>query len=246
MALDVVLQTVSNVCMSAEQSDLSRSARMACILNALASAWMAVFMRHGLDPSRGIAERVRFISDHLFWWRISWIIWIFAALSLIGFFICWGRALLKLAPDRCHSWILLGVVVGIIGMVPDTIAETIYLGVLPEFKMRLWDMNGQGAAALEWQSVWIDVAQRLTGFLGNGFYCLGGLILSVMTLRTTLLPRGSAAASLMIWIVGLGLSGVALTDNMMLLTIMTALTMATFVVWTFWLGFWWQGKHASV
>jgi hypothetical protein len=151
------------------------------------------------------------------------------------------------ASEAERGWIIFGALVGSIGMIPDALAETLYIGLFPVIA-RDYMQNANASPAFEdvsWISAWMQAAQVLTGFLGNGFYCIGGLTLNIILLRASLMPRWVARGGLFIWIVGLGLSAAALTDSLTALMVLTALTMGSFVAWSAWIGWFWQEGEAA-
>lgn len=208
--------------------DFKKSARVAFIFNITASLLMVLFLKPGLDPQSGITDRLHFINTHVLSWRLSWIVWIFAALSLILFFISWALTLWQEVFNK--KWIVLGCVAGIIGMVPDTIAESIYLGLMPIMAQSPSPdvLHAQG---------YFELAQVLTGFLGNGLYCVGGFVLNLVSLKSQILPKLWVRLGLCVWLTGFGLSAVSLMQNLDALVVFTALTMGSFTLWCAWLAF---------
>jgi hypothetical protein len=218
------------------------AARAAFLFNATASGLMVLFLRNGLDPSLPLTMRLQFIAEHKIPWQGSWLVWIFSALSLIHLFVCWGRWLWADASERSRNWIVFGVLAGSLGMIPDTLAETIYLGLLPSLATDALGTHASHLTIAANLSVWLAAAQIFTGFLGNSFYCLGGLSLCLVMLRDKKMPHAVTRTSLFIWLTGFGLSATSLTQNNTALITMTALTMGSFILWTFWLGWLWQNE----
>lgn len=85
-----------------------------------------------------------------------------------------------------------------IGIAPDLIAEVIYAFVIPEIIDRKLDSD-----AVEVLEI---IAMHLTGYLGNGLYNLGGLLLTVLAINQGVLESWIAAWGVTAWILGLMLS----------------------------------------
>ena len=107
-------------------------AAFACAsLNAAAATCMILFLRPGLPPS---AYRLEFIRGHVLAWRCAWGLWMITGLSLVAFY-----ALCRDAVERPRSvfWI------AVAGLLPDLLAEGIYVGVYPTL------VDGARLAALD-------------------------------------------------------------------------------------------------
>lgn len=219
------------------------AALIAVVINSLASGVLFFILRPGLDSSIQISERLSYIHHYRLLWVTSWCIWILAAVSLIYFFVHWGVLLEKLSQGKHRTKVIFGVLIGTLGMIPDTIAETLYTGLLPRLAEQGISILGSGSrlAVLEFFN-WEQVGILLTGFLGNGFYCIGGLTLNLVALNIKRFPRKWALACLPVWIFSFTLSVAALIGSTLGLMITTALTMASFVLWTGCVGFFFPEK----
>ncbi len=214
--------------------NLKNAALLAAVINFLASMAMLFILKPGLTPENGIETRFEYIRTHSSLWTASWLVWIFAAISLIYFLIQWSLILDQITQGRYRGWIVLGGVLGCLGMIPDSIAEVLYLGLIPEIAQQnlgvtTSELHGLWVKLQEWERV----AMLLTGFLGNGFYCLGGLILQSFSFKARALPGFCRMSGFVMWIAGLSLSVATLFKNIELVILCTALTMAGFVLWSF-------------
>jgi hypothetical protein len=207
-----------------------RKAILLCLLlNALASALMLLFLRQGVDPSLEVIERVRYIAAHPGWWRLSWLVWMAAALSLIYFFIHWGLFLDGHAP---RALIIFGVIVGSLGMMPDILAETLFLGLLPRLGQEILQApEGSQGALLQSFAHWQWATTLVSGFVGNGFYALGGLILNGASHRSGRFRKIFVWLGWPTWVFAVGLSVSTAGMWRTPLILFTALTMGWFLFW---------------
>lgn len=179
---------------------------------------MALFLRHGLPAGTTLAERMAFIAAHPLAWPLAWLLWMASALGLL-LFCFWLRDYTPPSPAR-----FLGIALVAIGVVPDLAAESIYAFVLPR-------LAAQQAAEMFFN--FELMATLLTGFLANGAYCLGGLILNLSLLRNPRFPRLVAFAGLPAWILGLGLSVAVFNQWMGAAVMLTAASMTLSLAWMF-------------
>jgi hypothetical protein len=222
---------------------LARAVLICLFLNLIAGVAMPWVLSPGLDPGIPFNQRMLYLAGHTQMWATAWLLWVAAALGLIYFFVQWGE---WIGRDTAVSraTVKFGVIVGCLGMIPDTIAEMIYIGVLPQIAHSvtsgpMWSKN----AGIDAFVLWERAATLFTGFLGNGFYSLGGLVLNIASLSAPAFPRRIAWAGLPLWMVGFSLSAAALAGQRELLIVTTALTIGGFIVWM--AALWWGLKAPS-
>ena len=179
---------------------------------------MALFLRHGLPAGTTLLERMAFISAHPIAWPLAWLPWMASALGLLLFSV-WLRDYAPPSPARFFAVALVA-----IGVAPDLTAESIYAVVLPR-------LAAEGSAEIF--SAFELMATLLTGFVANGVYCLGGLILNLSLLRNPRFPRLVAFAGLPAWIFGLGLSVAVFNNWMSAAVVLTASSMTLSLAWMF-------------
>jgi len=200
------------------------AALLAAIVNLIASIVMLFILDHGLNPNHPIEYRFDYLTTHPITWKLSWLSWIFAAIALIFFLVQWGHWIKSKSNGRYDAWIAFGVIIGCLGLVPDTIAEVVYMHLLPQLATL-----PEKSSFLQWESL----AQFLTGFLGNGLYCVGGFTLQCVSLKTKTLPTFCRYFGFVIWLFGFMLSASVFIDWFQGIYAFTALTMASFVIWAF-------------
>jgi len=112
-----------------------------------------------LAPGTPLADpdsRATYVSGHVLEWRLGWLTWVAAALSLLWFYLWWRRRVG--APAVV-------VAIAALGLVADLTAELVliaYLVTSPTF------------------------AFTLTGGIANGLYTIAGIGLTLATRLTTL------------------------------------------------------------
>jgi hypothetical protein len=160
---------------------------------------------------------------------LGWLVWMAAALSLIYFFIHWGLFLDGHVP---RALIIFGVILGSLGMVPDILAETLFLGLIPRLaqEILLATERSQGAL-LQSYAHWQWASTLMSGFVGNGFYALGGLILNGLSHRSGRFKKIFVWLAWPTWIFAVGLAVSTLGMWRVPLLLFTALTMGWFIFW---------------
>ena len=183
---------------------------IACVL-------MAGPMRPGLPVVAELSVRTAYIQSNLGWWQIGWGFWMLSALGLLLFCSLLATALPQ-TPMRGFGLTLVA-----LGLVPDLIAEVLYAFVFPAMLSA-----GSSAEIL----FFIDqTALHLTGFLGNGLYNLGGLVLTCLLLDHRPALRLWLYPGVVAWIAGLGLSAAIVMQQFGLAEMLTAFSMALSTFW---------------
>ena len=181
-------------------------APLACaIANLAAVVVLALVLAPGTTLIPSVDERVRYISEHLVAWRIGWMVWMFAAVTLVWFYVWW-----RVRVNGPHVALL----VALAGIVADWTAE-----------LALIIAGADGHAAVA------PAAFFLTGAVANGLYTVAGIVL---TLATRLGPIARAYAVLM-WAAGAFLSIGAAIDAPFIPALATAALFALFIPWCLWL-----------
>jgi hypothetical protein len=209
------------------------SAFVAAGINLIAATAMLVFLRPGLVPLK-VEERISYIASNEMIWKFTWGLWILAALSLICFFLHWAWTLDNFSQKKYRGLIIFGALAGSLGMIPDTIAETFYISVIPRLAIETIQSSDPLLVNIIHREFveWEFLATMLTGFLGNGFYCVGGLTLSLVSLKVSQFPKFWALAGLPIWFFGFGLTLSSFIGSIFGLQVFTALTMISFIAWS--------------
>ncbi len=181
-------------------------APLACAaLNLVAVIVMALVLAPGTPIVPDIAERERYIREHLLAWRVGWATWMIAAATLLWFY-AWWRARVN-GPQRA-------VTIAAAGIAADWSAE-----------LALIVAGADGYAGIA------PLAFFFTGAIANGLYTAAGIQL---TFATPLGPGARAYASLM-WSAGALLSFGALFNFALLTAIATGELFLLFIPWCVWL-----------
>jgi hypothetical protein len=151
-------------------------------------------------------QRAVYVGTHLLEWRLAWMTWIAAALSLLWFYWWWR--------DRINgSYIPL--ILGALGLIADVTAELILI-----------------VGGVESYIATSSFAFALTGGIANGLYTLCGIGL---TLATPLSSLERVWATVM-WIAGIALSVGALANIPIVTAGATAVLFALFCPWCVYLA----------
>lgn len=187
------------------------------LLITLASFLMQYSMREGLPIDNTLSERIDFIAGNHIEWTLSWCIWMFAALGLFAFCAI-------LADELRRTYLrVIGLASVAIGIAPDLIAEVIYAFVIPDTIHK--GFNQETIALLE------TIATYLTGYLGNGLYNLGGLLLTLLAYYQGILKRWVAAWGIIAWLLGLSLSASIALGSLSAAEFFTASSMVLSTAW---------------
>ncbi len=175
-------------------------------------------MRPGLPVDDSTAlSRMQFIAENSLLWTMSWCVWMMCALGLYLFCALFCH---RLTPSTLTR---MGLVFVGIGLVPDLIAEVLYAFVLP-YSLHL------SISPVMFQLIEFT-ASRLTGFLGNGLYNLGGLLLTLAAIRQRTLPDWVAYWGMLAWLLGIGLSISIALNALAMAELFTATSMVLSTLW---------------
>jgi len=182
----------------------------------LACINMAFVMAPGLPINPDIAQRLAYLAEHAARWQLGWLSWMASAIGLLTFCVLLAQ---HIPHDLSRT---LGVTLVAIGIAPDISAEMLYAFVLP------------GTQNIEHALLLDRIAMLLTGFVGNGFYCLGGLLLNIALFRNPDLSRYMLNFGLPSWCIGLLISVSTALQHMPAASLFTAIAMVWNVLWMLW------------
>ena len=184
----------------------------------LACLMMTTLMREGLPVDGStVLSRMIFIDQNTALWSASWCVWMFAAIGLYLFCAVFAS---QLNPSVFRT---VGLALVGMGIPADLSAEVIYAFIIP--KQIALDAGPDLIIFLE------QLASHLTGFLGNGLYNLGGLMLTLLAFSQKKLPVWLFAPGILAWLLGLALSASIAVDAMKAAEIFTALSMTLSTLW---------------
>lgn len=172
-------------------------------------------MRPGLPVGDDLATRLAYINANLTLWQWGWLSWMAAALSLLAFAVMLST---ELQPGAARQY---GVLLVALGMAPDLIAETLYAFAMPQVAVT-------DIALLQFID---NLAMHLTGFLGNGLYNLGGMLLTLALLKQQPALKLWLYPGIVAWLLGLGLSASIALQQLKLAEYFTAASMALSTLW---------------
>ena len=181
-------------------------APLACALANLVAALALAFVIAPATPLvPDLAERERYIREHLLVWRLAWGTWMLAAATLLWFYVWWRR---RVGGPTSALWIAGG------GIVADWTSEAALI-----------------VAGADAYAAVAPLAFFTTGAIANGLYTIAGIQLTL----ATRLGTWSRAYAAFMWSAGLMLSLGALISQPLISAIATAELFVLFVPWCVWL-----------
>jgi hypothetical protein len=202
-----------------------RVAFVAAAANGLAGALTLLVLRHGLPPVAR-AARVAYVSSHLVSWRLGWLSWNLAAISLVGLLLCLAARWRSRAALLC----IMAVVLATAGLASDLGAEALLAGLTPTSASELGRVQAEGLL--------------LTGYAANGLYTVAGILVTAAGRRE--LPPELVALGGLVWAAGLLLSAATLVGSTDGEAIATGIAIGSFVVWAVLLGRWFGSLGSSL
>lgn len=181
-------------------------APLACAIANLVAALALAFVLAPATPLvADVAERERYVREHLVAWRIGWATWMLAGASLIWMYAWWRRRV-----GAPHS----ALAIALAGIAADWTAELMLIVGAP----------GRYADVA-------PIAFFLTGAVANGLYTLAGIQLTL----ATPLGLGARVYAALMWSAGLSLSAGAILAIPLVTAIASAELFVLFVPWCLWL-----------
>ena len=182
---------------------LKRTAPYWCAaLHAIAGAGTLLLLRGGSEAVTDLHQRIGYMGQHPDRWRVGWLLWMIAAISLAGFYAWWGGRIGSRAA-------VLAFAIGALGLACDFAGESIFMGWIPRPETFLH-----------------RTASLLTGGAGNGLYTIAAIAL---TLMTPALPFRWLAW--IAWTAGIALTLFTITNVPLGVVIASAALMIAFIPW---------------
>src|SRR5687768_10645278 len=173
-------------------------------LHVFAAIGTLVLLRGGSEAGGSVAERAAWLATHSVQWRLGWMIWMAAAVSLLAFYVWWGARV-----STRHA--VAALAIGAAGLACDFAGESIFIGWIPAP-----DSDLHRLAAL------------LTGGAGNGLYTVAGLLLTLVTPGMPLFLRGWAW---LVWASGAALTVATIANVPAGVVAASAALMVLFIPW---------------
>jgi hypothetical protein len=191
---------------------------LCALLNGLAGLALLLVLRPGTEAGGSLGARAAYITAHPVAWRLGWLLWMLAALSLLGLYAWWGARLARPAVG------LFALGLATLGLVCDFLGESLLIAWIPEHFTALH-----------------RPASLLTGGLANGLYTLAGITL---TLATRWLARPLRLWAWAAWLAGLSLSVATFLNDAPAQVFAGAALMLFFVPFCAAFG-WYTTRHAA-
>lgn len=187
----------------------------AAAIHMVAALAMVAIIRPAADPRIPMADRVAWFDSHLGLWRASWATWMLGAVSLIAFYAWWGSRL----GSRKVLWS--AVLIAMLGAAFDLTWEARLVAASRE----------TFAAAAEGAGWW-------TTIFANGFYCIAGVLLTLVTP----MPRWLSAWTWAIWAAGFGMTAAGAANYLPGIAATTAVLTVLLCPWFVVMGKWLERK----
>ncbi|HYF11381.1 MAG TPA: hypothetical protein VEC09_03685 [Actinomycetota bacterium] len=198
----------------------ARVAYLAAATNLAAGLVMLVALRRGIPAGEGeLTRRLEYVSEHTLVWRIGWVTWMAAAITLLAFLAVLSVRWRERSPVMCTLALLCAAA----GLAADLAAETILVVVAPGFRGEIFALGE-------------SIAIGLTAFLGNGLYAVAGILLTLAGRRE--LPQSLLALAAAVWGSALWLSAAALVSSETGQFASAAVLIPLFVLWAALTGRW--------
>lgn len=189
---------------------LARQApRLCSALHLAAACTTLAWIRGGSEAESDPVARATYIAENVTTWRAAWLIWMIAAISVVGFF-CWWAA--RSSKPRLA---LIALVVGCFGIGSDFFADALFIGWFPE-RYSSHAMFGTFVSEV----------------VANGLYSIAGTILMFASapMRPWFHALGWA-----VWLAGFALAFAGATRTDPAIVISSAFLLTTFIPWV-WLA----------
>jgi len=189
---------------------LRRHAPQICsVVHAATAAATLVWIRGGSEAVADSSRRAAFIASHAATWRAGWVLWMIAAVTLVGFY-CWWMA-------RSTRPRLAGAALGVAfaGLAADFFADSLFIGWMP-------DRYAEVARLTTWVSE----------VVANGLYSVTG---TMLMLASPPMPATFRLWGWSIWVSGFTLAVFGATRWDAGIVATSAMLLALFIPWV-WLA----------
>ena len=191
---------------------MKRTAPFWCAgLHVIAATGTLLLLRGGSEAVGDVAQRSAYITEYPLRWRIGWLLWMLAAISLAAFYAWWGG---RVRRDTA----LIAFSIAALGLLCDFSGESIFIAWLPSPLSALYRAASLCSAAA-----------------GNGFYTIAAIVLTISTPALPLRPLAWLA-----WLSGIALTVATIAGMPVLIVAASGALMITFIPWVAWLGVRWQ------
>lgn len=170
----------------------------------------------GTELVADFADRQTFVLRCTGIWVATWFAWALSSISLFGFCAAWATKI-----KEYRSWIVFALAVIAVGVGFDLCGETLLI---------------VGATDADIPVATFASVVRQYQFLGpgvaNGLYCVGGVVLSILSWRAGFLRGVTGTLGLLVWAVGFGLTAAAFADQRLAMIACGGGVMLLFLPWS--------------
>jgi hypothetical protein len=225
---------------------LAHAAPWLCaISHAAAVAFMALFLRRGMLTEPDAWFRAAYITENVTKWYIGWALWMFAAMTIVGFYAWWGSKLLlgpafqPGKPDLRSSIATAAVLIAAFGTVFDFSGEVLSILVLVERAGLALAFDGVGPHP--WDApAFLSTERRFTllsAGAANALYTIAGILL---TLQTPNLPKWIRTSMWVTWAAGILMTIAGVMNHAGGMVVSTVVLFPSMIVWIVWMGARWR------
>jgi hypothetical protein len=179
------------------------------VVHAATAAATLLWIRGGSEAVADPSGRAAFIGSHVATWRVAWTLWMFSAVTVVGFFGWWAARTIK--PRLAAA--ALGVAFAGIGA--DFLADSLFIGWMPD---RYADV--------------VRFTMFVSEVVANGLYSAAG---AMLMRASASLPPAFRFWGWSIWIAGFALAACGAIRWNTGIVVTSALLIALFIPWV-WLA----------
>ncbi|MEM7343381.1 MAG: hypothetical protein AAF485_04000, partial [Chloroflexota bacterium] len=191
---------------------------------------LALGLTKGLPPTL-FEERLSFLATRPTIWTIGWAIWMVAAATLILFYAVWATTLRP--EDKVWGYLAIGI--AFTGGLSDWISELLVITQVPHLAgLALTDPIFR-----QLYLIWEASFMTLTSGLANLLYGIGGILLTLQTIKIVQFPQWLALWNFLLWGCTLLLSIAVFLSITPLMIIASALTFGLLLPWFLLMGYGW-------
>jgi hypothetical protein len=170
------------------------------------------------ELGRSLQERQVWIHEHRGVFLAVWMLWVASSLSLLAVVGEWSNRLQRWPEARLAAVSACAVVA--CGVLLDLCGETSLIAWAPRTDISLTSFD----VALRWY-------QLLSPAAANGLYCVGGMLLSLLSWWTGLVRGISGVLGFAMWTVGLALTAATLAGSSLAMVVTGAGVMLLYLLW---------------
>jgi hypothetical protein len=169
----------------------------------------------GTELVESLAQRQAFVLERTWLWVATWLFWSLSSISLLGFCAAWATRI-----KQSRSSIAFALAVIAVGVGFDLYGETVLI-----------TRATRDQSVAEFTSI-VRQYQFVGPGVANGLYCVGGVMLSILSWRAGFLRGTAGILGFLVWVVGFGLTAAAFADHRLAMIACGGGVMLLFLPWS--------------